>query len=183
MKKLITLLLLLLSLSSYSQKKITSIEELRKWNKLVDSTQTHFNGEDNIDSVLILLNEYRVKNGVNTLKLSQSLCEVARIQSEYCAENLIVTHKQNEESLESCFKRGWKYNEYDVSGEVIAERSIKSMLLRDETIYSSPIEGLKLSKGHSFIMKKSEYVRCGISITQSDKDKNRYFTVIVFSEK
>jgi uncharacterized protein YkwD len=168
MKKLITLLLVLVSVSSYSQKKITSIEELREWNKLVDSTQTYFNGEDNLDSVLVLLNEYRVENGVNPLILT---------------DNLIVTHKQNEELLESCYQRGWKYGEYGVTGEVIAERSIRSMLLRDETIYSSPIEGLKLSKGHSYIMKKSEYIRCGISMIQSDKDKNRYFTVIVFSEK
>ena len=183
MKKLITLLLVIITSLGYSQKKITSIEALREWNKLVDSTQTYFNGEDNLDSVLVLLNEYRVENGVNPLILTKSLCNVAKIQSQYCSDNLIVTHKQNEELLESCYQRGWKYGEYGVTGEVIAERSIRSMLLRDETIYSSPIEGLKLSKGHSYIMKKSEYIRCGISMIQSDKDKNRYFTVIVFSEK
>ncbi len=35
---------------------------------------------------------------------------------------------------------------------------------------------------HSYIMKKPNNVRCGISIIQSEKDKNKYFTVIVFSD-
>jgi uncharacterized protein YkwD len=183
MKSLITLLLVIISSVCYSQKKISSIEELRKWNKLVDSTETYFNGKDNIDSVFILLNEYRAENEVRPLILTNSLCDVAKIQSQYCSDNLIVTHKQEDDLLESCYQRGWKYGEYAVTGEVIAERSIRSMLLKNETISSSPINGLKLSKGHSHIMKKPEYVKCGISIVQSDKDKNSYFTVIVFSEE
>ena len=183
MKSLITLLLVIIASVCYSQKKISSVDDLRKWNKLVDSTQSHFNGEDNIDSVLILLNNYRVENDVNTLILTESLCNVAKIQSKYCSDNLIVTHDQNDDLLSSCYQRGWKYGEYGVTGEVIAERSIRSMLLKNETVSSSPMNGLKLSKGHSYIMKKPEYVKCGISIIQSDKDKNSYFTVIVFSEE
>ena len=183
MKNLITLLILLVTLNGYSQKKISSIEELREWNDRVDSVQTHFDSQNHIDSVLILLNEYRVQNGVNSLDLSESLCNVAELQAQYCADSLIVTHKQSDESLESSFKRGWLFGEYDVAGEIIAERSVKSMLLRGETISSSPINGFKNSKGHSYVMKKPEYVRCGISIIQSDTDKNRFFTVIVFSDK
>jgi uncharacterized protein YkwD len=186
MKKLITLLLVLVSVGGYSQskyvKKITSLEELERFNDTIENIKTNFNGDNYVDSVLILLNEYRKSNGVEIVTISESLSNVAHLQSQYCADNLIVTHKQNEESLESSFKRGWLFGEYDVIGEIVIERNIKNTLIREETISESIIEGFKRSNGHSYIMKKPNNVRCGISIIQSEKDKNKYFTVIVFSD-
>ena len=46
-----------------------------------------------IDSVLILLNEYRVQNGINSLDLMKAYV-MWRVQAQYCADILMVTHKQ-----------------------------------------------------------------------------------------
>ena len=186
MKKLITLLLVLVSINSYTQnvyhKKFTSFDEIDKWNESLDSLKNNFNGDNYIDSVLILLNEYRKEVGVGELILSESLSKVAKLQSDYCNENSIVTHKQESEDLESSFKRGWKFGEYNVSGEVVYRRSLESSLFRNETPPHIIINSFKNSGGHSYVMKKPEYLRCGISIVQSTKNKDEYYTVIVFSK-
>jgi uncharacterized protein YkwD len=184
MKNLLFILSLLLSSNLLGQYKITSASELQEFNKrkqMNNSLKTNFNGDEYVDSVLILLNDYRDNNGVGPLVLSENLCKVAKLQSQYCADNLIATHDQDDESLSDPYLRGLKFNERDVMGEVVAECSIDMLSIKNKTVMSSPIENLKLSVSHSSIMKDSKYVRCGISLVQSKKDPNRYYTVIVFS--
>lgn len=162
----------------YEQHKKARIIEI----KLEDSLKNNFNDKKHIDSVLILLNRYRKENNCNDLKLSENLCKVAELQSKYCADKLIVTHDQEEESLDTPFHRGFIYGEKEVSGEIVSETSISGIILRKRTIPSAPIENFKRSSAHSSIMKMQNFKRCGISITQSSLDKNKYYTVIVFSE-
>lgn len=181
----ITLILgLFLMTNLLGQHKITSISELNEWNarkKTNDLLKVNFDGDSYIDSVLILLNEYRVENGVEPLILTDNLCKVAELQSQYCADNLILTHDQDDESLSNPFLRGLKFNERDVMGEVAAECSIDMLSIKNKTVPSSPIENLKTSSAHSQIMRDGKYVSCGISLVQSKRDPNRYYTVIVFS--
>jgi hypothetical protein len=68
-------------------------------------------------------------------------------------------------------------------GEVVAECSIDMLSIKNKTVSVSPVENLIASSAHSSIMKDAKYVRCGISLVQSKKDPNRYYTVIVFSVK
>ena len=184
MKNLTLVLSFFLMTNLFGQHKITSVSELNEWNKKKhsnDSLKVTFNGESYVDSVLILLNEYRIENGVEPLILTDNLCKVAKLQSQYCADNLICTHDQDDESLSDPFLRGLKFNERDVMGEVVAECSIDLLSTKNKTVPSSPVGNLKLSSGHSQIMRDGKYVRCGISLVQSKKDLNRYYTVIVFS--
>lgn len=184
MKKVFSLIILSLFTNLFSQTKITSASELSAWNSKKESNnefKTNFNGEDYIDSVLILLNRYRIESGVEPLVLSNNLSKVANLQSQYCADNLMVTHDQEDENLRTPFDRGLKFNEGEVMGEIVSECSIGMLTMKNTTIPSSPIQNFKKSKGHSNIMKDPEFVRCGISLVQSEKDKDRYYTVIVFS--
>lgn len=186
MKNSILLIFVLVVTNIFSQKKITSSSELLEWKKkkeINDSLKISFNGEKHVDSVLILLNKYRIENGCNPLVLSDNLSKVAELQSKYCADNLMVTHEQEDESLYTPFDRGLKFNERDVMGEIVSECSIDLLILKNKTIPSSPIENFKKSSGHSGIMKDPTFKRCGISLVQSKEDKNRYYTVIVFSIK
>ncbi len=184
MKKSLFILSLLLSSNLLGQYKITSVSELQEWNKVKqknDLLKSNFNGDEYVDSVLILLNEYRVENGVKPLTLSSNLCKVAKLQSQYCADNLIATHNQDDESLSNLYLRGLKFDERNAMGEVIAECTIDMLSIKNKTVPVSPIENLKMSGTHSSIMKDGDYVRCGISLVQSKDDPNRYYTVIVFS--
>jgi len=184
MKNSLFILSLLLVTNLLGQHKITSASELREFNKrkqMNDVLKSNFNGDNYVDSVLILLNEYRVENGVNPLVLTENLSKVAKLQSQYCADNLIATHDQEDESLSDPYLRGLKFNERDVMGEVVAECSIDMLSIKNKTVSSSPVENLKTSSGHSQIMRDGKYVRCGISLVQSKKDSNRYYVVIVFS--
>lgn len=184
MKNILLILGLFLMTNLLGQHKITSISELNEWNarkKTNDLLKVNFDGDSYIDSVLILLNEYRVENGVEPLILTDNLCKVAELQSQYCADNLILTHNQDDESLSSPFLRGLKFNERDVMGEVASECSIDMLSIKNKTVPSSPIENLKKSSSHSQIMRDGKYVSCGISLVQSKRDPNRYYTVIVFS--
>lgn len=186
MKNLILLFFVLTLTNFFSQKKITTSSELLEWKKkkeINDSLKISFNGEKYVDSVLILLNKYRIENGCNPLVLSDNLSKVAYLQSKYCADNLITTHDQEDESLSTPFDRGLKFNERDVMGEIVSECSIDLLILKNKTIPSSPIENFKKSSGHSGIMKDPSFKSCGISMVQSEEDKNRYYTVIVFSIK
>jgi uncharacterized protein YkwD len=186
MKNSIFILTLFLATNLLGQHKITSASELREFNKrkqMNDVLKSNFNGDNYVDSVLILLNEYREDNGVGPLILSENLCYVAKLQSQYCADNLIATHDQEDESLNDPYLRGLKFNERDVMGEVVAECSIDMLSIKNKTVSVSPVENLISSSTHSSIMKDSKYVRCGISLIQSKKDPNRYYTVIVFSVK
>ena len=186
MKNLSLIFSLFLMTNLFGQHKITSMSELNEWNRKKHSNDTlkvNFNGENYIDSVLILLNEYRVENGADPLVLSENLCKVAKLQSQYCADNSIATHGQNDESLSNPFLRGLKFNERNVMGEVVAECAIDLLGVNNKTVSSSPIDNLKLSHDHSEIMRDGEYVSCGISMVQSKNDSNRYYTVIVFSTK
>jgi uncharacterized protein YkwD len=182
MKNSIFILTLFLATNLLGQYKITSASELREFNKrkqMNDVLKSNFNGDNYVDSVLILLNEYRVENGVKPLELTK----VAKLQSQYCADNLIATHDQEDESLSDPYLRGLKFNERDVMGEVVAECSIDMLSIKNKTVSVSPVENLIASSAHSSIMKDAKYVRCGISLVQSKKDPNRYYTVIVFSVK
>jgi len=184
MKNSLFILSLLLSTNLLGQHKITSVSELQEWNKVKqknDLLKSNFNGDEYVDSVLILLNEYRVENGVKPLILSSNLCKVAKLQSQYCADNLIATHNQDDESLSDLYLRGLKFDERNAMGEVIAECTIDMLSIKNKTVPVSPIENLKMSGAHSSIMKDDDYVRCGISLVQSKDDPNRYYTVIVFS--
>jgi|Laugresu1bdmlbdd_1035124.scaffolds.fasta_scaffold37271_1 uncharacterized protein YkwD len=184
MKNSIFILTLFLATNLLGQHKITSASELREFNKrkqMNDVLKSNFNGDNYVDSVLILLNEYRVENGVKPLVLTENLSKVAKLQSQYCADNLIATHDQEDESLSDPYLRGLKFNERDVMGEVVAECSIDMLSIKNKTVSSSPVENLKTSSGHSQIMRDGKYVRCGISLVQSKKDSNRYYAVIVFS--
>jgi len=184
MKNLSLIFTLFLMTNLLGQHKITSISEYNEWStrkKTNDLLKTNFDGGTYIDSVLILLNEYRVENGVEPLILTDNLCKVAELQSQYCADNLILTHDQDDESLSDPFLRGLKFNERDVMGEVAAECSIDMLSIKNKTVSSSPIENLKTSSGHSQIMRDGKYVSCGISLVQSKRDLNRYYVVIVFS--
>jgi uncharacterized protein YkwD len=192
MKKIITLLLVILTTNlsisqnsvkiftkeEYEQHKKTRILEI----KLEDSLKNNFNGKKYIDSVLIFLNQYRKENNCNNLELSENLCNVAELQSQYCADRLIVTHEQDNEFLDTPFHRGFIYGEKEVSGEIVSETSISGIIFRKRTIPSAPIENFKRSSAHSSIMKMKNFKRCGISVVQSKLDKNKYYTVIVFSE-
>jgi uncharacterized protein YkwD len=184
MKNSIFILTLFLATNLLGQYKITSASELREFNKrkqMNDVLKSNFNGDNYVDSVLILLNEYRVENGVKPLELTENLSKVAKLQSQYCADNLIAAHDQEDESLSDPYLRGLKFNERDVMGEVVAECSIDMLSIKNKTVSVSPVENLIASSAHSSIMKDSKYVRCGISLVQSKKDPNRYYTVIVFS--
>lgn len=186
MKNSLFILTLFLATNLLGQYKITSASELREFNKrkqMNDVLKSNFNGENYVDSVLILLNEYRVENGVNPLVLTENLSKVAKLQSQYCADNLIATHDQEDESLSDPYLRGLKFNERDVMGEVVAECSIDMLSIKNKTVSSSPVENLIASSAHASIMKDEKYVRCGISLVQSKQDPNRYYTVIVFSVK
>ena len=186
MKNSFFILTLLLVTNLLGQHKITSASELRELNKrkqMNDVLKSNFNGDNYVDSVLILLNEYRVENGVKPLVLTENLSKVAKLQSQYCADNLIATHNQEDESLSGPYLRGLKFNERDVMGEVVAECSIDMLSIKNKTVSVSPVENLIASSAHSSIMKDVKYVRCGISLVQSKKDSNRYYTVIVFSVK
>jgi uncharacterized protein YkwD len=186
MKNSIFILTLFLATNLLGQYKITSASELREFNKrkqMNDVLKSNFNGDNYVDSVLILLNEYRVENGVKPLELTENLSKVAKLQSQYCADNLIATHDQEDESLSDPYLRGLKFNERDVMGEVVAECSIDMLSIKNKTVSVSPVENLIASSAHSSIMKDAKYVRCGISLVQSKKDPNRYYTVIVFSVK
>jgi uncharacterized protein YkwD len=186
MKNSIFILTLFLATNLLGQYKITSASELREFNKrkqMNDVLKSNFNGDNYVDSVLILLNEYRVENGVKPLELTENLSKVAKLQSQYCADNLIATHDQEDESLSDPYLRGLKFNEKDVMGEVVSECSIDMLSIKNKTVSVSPIDNLIASSSHSSIMKDAKYVRCGISLVQSKKDPNRYYTVIVFSVK
>ncbi len=186
MKNSIFILTLFLATNLLGQYKITSASELREFNKrkqMNDVLKSNFNGDNYVDSVLILLNEYRVENGVKPLELTENLSKVAKLQSQYCADNLIATHDQEDESLSDPYLRGLKFNERDVLGEVVAECSIDMLSIKNKTVSVSPVDNLIASSAHSSIMKDAKYVRCGISLIQSKKDPNRYYTVIVFSVK
>jgi uncharacterized protein YkwD len=186
MKNSIFILTLFLATNLLGQYKITSASELREFNKrkqMNDVLKSNFNGDNYVDSVLILLNEYRVENGVKPLELTENLSKVAKLQSQYCADNLIATHDQEDESLSDPYLRGLKFNERDVMGEVVAECSIDMLSIKNKTVSVSPVDNLIASSAHSSIMKDAKYVRCGISLIQSKKDPNRYYTVIVFSVK
>jgi len=162
----------------YEQHKKTRILEMR----LEDSLKNNFNGKKYVDSILILLNDYRKENDCGVLKLSESLCMVAELQSTYCADRLIVTHEQDNEFLDTPFHRGFIYGEKEVSGEIVSETSISGIIFRKNTVATAPIENFKRSSAHSSIMKMKNFKRCGISVVQSKLDKNKYYTVIVFSE-
>ena len=69
-----------------------------------------------------------------------------------------------------------------MSGEIVSETSISGIIFRKRTIPSAPIENFKRSSAHSSIMTMKNFKRCGISVVQSKLDKNKYYTVIVFSE-
>jgi hypothetical protein len=187
MKKIILVFSFLLSISVYGQitknNTITTMEELQVYKKrklMNDSIRDYFNPNDHIDSVLIYLNNYRIKNNLNILKLDKVLCKVSDLQSKYCADNLILTHIQENEDFKSCFQRGLRFNEY-VDGEIAAECTFNGLTIREETVPSSPMLGFEQSKGHSFLMSQPTYKRCGISLMQSKKNKDIYYTIIVFS--
>ena len=113
MKNSIFILILFLATNLLGQYKITSASELREFNKrkkMNDVLKSNFNGDNYVDSVLILLNEYRVENGVKPLELTENLSKVAKLQSQYCADNLIATHDQEDESLSDPYLRGLKFN-------------------------------------------------------------------------
>ena len=184
MKKLLFILSLFLVTNVIGQHKITSVTELNEWNarkKTNDLLKVNFDGKSYVDSVLILLNEYRVENGSNLVSLSDNLSKVAELQSQYCADNLILTHEQDNNDLTNLYLRGLKFNERNNMGEVIIQCNINGLTIQNRTVSSYPIENLKTSISHSQIMRDNEYVRCGISLVQSKGDPNLYYVVIVFS--
>ena len=188
MKKIILSISILLSGIAFSQEdqtvcKITTIEQLRCLNKYVGDLQTSFNGKDHVDSVLILLNEYRKEYNLKPIVLSESLCDVAAIQAQYCADNLICTHENTNIGSESLTDRAIQFKEYNVIGEIALQTSFMSNFATNETCCVHPIEMFKYSPGHANIMKNSKNKRCGISLIQSQKDTKKYFVVIVFSNK
>ena len=186
MKNLSLILGLLLMTNLFGQHKITTMSEYNEWaarKKTNDLLKVNFDGKSYIDSVLILLNKYRIENGSDPVILSDNLCKVAELQSQYCANNLILTHKQDNEELSELYLRGLKFNERGAMGEIISQCSIDmlSISAKNKTIPSSVIENFKTSSGHSYIMRDETYTRCGISLVQSKKDPNLYYVAIVFS--
>ena len=184
MKNLSLIFSLFLMTNLLGQHKITSLSELNEWNareKANNLLKVNFDGKSYVDSVLILLNKYRVENGTKPLVLSENLCKVAELQSKYCADNLVITHEQDDEYLTNVFERGLKFNEREVMGEIIIQGSIDLLIYQNRTIPSFIVENFKTSRSHSSIMRGDDYVRCGISLVQSKEDLNRYYAVIVFS--
>jgi uncharacterized protein YkwD len=149
--------------------------------KSIKSIQNNFDGSKYVDSVFILMNEYRVKNGLEPLKFCKNLSKVSDLQANYCSDNFTITHRQPDESMMTCFERGLKYNERLVTGEVIAENSVENAMIKKISFSNAPIELFKKSKSHSEIILYPIFVRCGISIKHTT-DKSKYYTVIVFSE-
>jgi uncharacterized protein YkwD len=159
-----------------------SIEEMLAYGKFTDSLKANFNAKDHIDSVFILLNEYRVSQGVDPVEFDKNLCKVADIQAEYNATNDIVTH-DNVDTLNTLRKRGMQFGEYYVAAEVATMNHIHALFLTKRSISSAPMYNLQYCTAHAFIMKQPEYTRCGISLVQSKTDTNKFYTIIVFAIK
>lgn len=175
---------LLIIIQLFGQRKITTMSELQEWNakeKSFNSLKMNFDGKDYIDSVLFFLNEYRIEYGANPIVLTENLCKVAQLQAQYCADNLILTHDQNDELLSSVFERGLKFNERNVMAEIAQEGHFDLLPFKNSTIPFFIIENFKSSRSHAQIMRDKEYMSCGISIIQSIKDTNLYYIIIVFS--
>ena len=160
----------------------SSIDEMLAYGKFTDSLKSNFNAEDYIDSVFILLNEYRVDQGVDPVEFDKNLCKVADIQAEYNATNDIVTH-DNVDTLNTLRKRGIQFGEYYVAAEVATVSGFTDSGLSNRTIPMLPMYNLQYSTAHAFIMKQPEYTKCGISLVQSKTDTNKFYTIIVFAIK
>ena len=166
----------------YETVHFSSIDEMFEYVKFTDSLKSNFNPADHIDSVFILLNKYRVKQGVNPVEFDKNLCKVADIQAEYNATNDTVTHN-NVDSLNTIHKRGMQFGEYYVAAEVATVSGFTDAGLINKTISMLPMYNLQYSPAHAFIMKQPEYTRCGISLVQSKTDTNKFYTIIVFAIK
>jgi uncharacterized protein YkwD len=167
---------------------LSSVEDMRKFrmemkkeDSIKQSIKNNFVGSKYVDSVFILINEYRVKNGVEPLILSKNLSNVSDLQANYCSDNFTITHRQPDESMVTCLERGYKFNEKSVMGEVIALNIIENLIDKKIKFQNGPVDNFKKSPAHSEIILDPKFVRCGVSIKET-KDKSKFYTVIVFSE-
>ena len=185
MKNLLIITLLITSnLFGQKNKTITTLEGLKEYNKKAkyyDSLRDNFKPNNYIDSVLIYLNKYRIENNVQPLKLNDNLSKVAELQAKYCADKLILTHYQDNEEYKDWSNRGSALYE-SVSGEIALQHSFKWLTTDGGTIPLTTIELFKTSSAHSFLMRHENFKRCGISMVQSEKNKENFYVIIVFSE-
>lgn len=185
MKNLLIITLLITSnLFGQKNKTITTLEGLKEYNKKAkyyDSLRDNFKPNNYIDSVLIYLNKYRIENNVQPLKLNDDLSKVAELQAKYCADKSILTHYQENEDYKDCYNRGLHFNEY-VGGEIALQHSFEWLTIDGGTIPLTTIESFKTSSAHSFLMRHENFKRCGISMVQSEKNKENFYVIIVFSE-
>jgi len=162
--------------------RFNSFDEFLVYKNFTDSLRDNFKEKNHIDSVFILLNQYRVKQGVKPVELDINLNNVANLQATYCAKNNIVTHRNND-TLNTLYQRGAQFDEYYIRAEVATMNHINALFLTKRSISSAPMYNLQYCTAHAFIMKQPEYTRCGISLVQSKTDTNKFYTIIVFAIK
>jgi len=127
MKKLITLLLAIVSVSAFSQTKLDSL-------------------------VLDKVNEYRVSLGLNKVVFDKNLYDAAKCQATYLKSKGVVGHDQATKGFETLEKRLFKFNKtkFTKAGEVC---NFVNMNINDKEGYdklaSKIVEEWKKSPSHN----------------------------------
>ena len=188
MKKLITLLLVLVTLNGYSQanpaklynesgeKRKTSYEEIKYAVELSNTL--------NLDSltkeVYYIFNEYRRYVGLDTLIFDSILTKAAEIQSKYCLSISESTHSNENTNYETPIKRLKnvdKNNTLKYTGEISSIKSIFVSVNRKRSISEDILDGFYTSLPHRKILEEDYSTKIGISI---HRYKDELYTIAVF---
>lgn len=188
MKKLSVAFVLIISSTIFSQteedQKIigyTSAEEFLEYCEFTINLQKTFIANNHVDSVLFEMNMHRNNNGVNPLTLDSTLCKVAELQSVHNARYDIVTHINKQEDIKTLFLRASRFQVNNIYAEIATENHLNSVWIDKLTVSELIINNFASSVSHNNIMIDSKVTKCGISITRSYTEPNKFYTIIVFA--
>ena len=187
MKKIILLCAVLITNISFSQTKDTfhfkSGEEFLKHCDFVNSLRDSFYANKYTDSILIELNKYRVSKGLNQLELDSNLIATAELQAVHNAQYDICTHINKQQDIKTLRDRAIKCGTSNhIEAEIASQISLFLLGLSEKlTVSEEIIFNFKNSSAHNNIMLQDNIKKCGISIHQSQLNKNHLHTIIVFS--
>jgi uncharacterized protein YkwD len=146
----------------------------------------------NIETLIIKrINQLREQNNKAPLVESSELSQMARLQSEYIASNLIITHSQTDPNLSSISKRAkyLKINKKSLGENILniyLDTPIEVGWQAQTIIVKSDEEAAKFvvlawshSEGHFKNLLDSKFQEVGISVEESN-DKKELFVVAVF---
>jgi uncharacterized protein YkwD len=191
MKKVMTLLLVLVSISSYSQqnpaklylKKSPTVElTIEEFNYIIEFSNKCTNMDSLEKEVYYIFNEYRKYVGLDTLILDSTLSKAAEIQSKYCFSINECTHDNKNIEHSTPIKRLQsvdKNNNIIYEGEIASKHCIMGALSRKRTISEDILDGFYTSLSHRKIIEKSDSTMVGISI---HKHKDELFFVAIFGK-